>query len=114
MPPRKPVVSPRTPAPRAAAPRTTASAMLRAAGEALPAPSSARTGKLANISPYPDLAMAISMLQRRAGHVTPERKALLEKWIVTLTRLQNEMTRLRKLERLSDNLSQPHQGDLPL
>lgn len=104
MPPRKPVATPRSPALKAGA------AMARAAASPLPA----KAAKPMAISPYPDLAMAIAMLQRRAGHVGGERKMLLDKWILTLSRLQGEMTRLRKLEKLADNLSQPHQGDLPL
>lgn len=63
--------------------------------------------------------MAISMLTHRLPHVGEERKKLIEKWVVQLTRLNNEMTRLRKLEELANSLTtapngQPKQESLPL
>jgi hypothetical protein len=100
MPPRKP-----TPAPRKVTKATVAAA---ATQPAAPKP------KRPAISPYPDLKMAISMLQHRLPHVGEERKKLIEKWVANLTRINNEMNRLRKLEELANSLTQPKQESLPL
>lgn len=88
---------------------------------ARPAGFNARRSSNSGFSPYPDLHMAINMLRHRSNHVQGERKVLVEKWISQLTRLQAEMTRLHKLEKLADSMSkvsqaQPEdlQGDLPL
>lgn len=69
---------------------------------------------MGSISPYPDLGMAISMLNHRLAHASGERKALIEKWVVQLTKIHAEMIKLRKLEKLSSALTQPHQESLPL
>lgn len=101
MPPRKP-----TPAPRKVTKATVAAAATQE--------SPAKAPKRAGVSPYPDLKMAISMLKLRLPHVGEERRKLIEKWITQLTRLNAEMTRLRKLEELANSLTQPKQESLPL
>lgn len=70
--------------------------------------------KAGGISPYPDLKMAILMLEQRALHVGDERRALIEKWVAQLAKIQHDITRLRKLEQLASSLSQPQQESLPL
>ena len=49
--------------------------------------------------------MAISMLEKRLQTVGSQRQPLLSKWIASLKKIQNEMTQLRKLERLTENLA---------
>lgn len=101
MPPRKPTSVPR---------KVTKSTVAATATQAAPA----KAAKPKGLSPYPDLKMAISMLNHRLPHVGEERKKLIEKWIIQLTRLNNEMNRLRKLEELANSLTQPQQESLPL
>lgn len=104
MPPRKPTTA--APAPR----KVTKATVAAAATQAAPA----RPAKPKGMSPYPDLKMAISMLSHRLPHVGEERRKLIEKWVAQLTRLNNEMNRLRKLEELANSLTQPQQESLPL
>lgn len=82
-----------------------------AAAPAATKPAGSRKG---GISPYPDLKMAIMMLEQRAQHVGDERRALIEKWVAQLGKIQHDITRLRKLEALAATLSQPTQESLPL
>lgn len=55
-------------------------------------------------SPYPDLHMAISMLQKRAGQTSGNRQELITKWVAQLTEIQQEMTKLHKLEQFAQAL----------
>lgn len=82
--------------------------------QAAASPVKAASRPMGNISPYPDLGMAISMLGHRAKHASDERKVLIDKWVAQLTKIHTEMIKLRKLEKLSQALVQPHQESLPL
>lgn len=94
--------------PRKPSPRKTALSPL-AGQPPVPAglsPSALKPAKPAfTFSPYPDLSMAISMLEKRLQTVGSQRQPLLSKWIASLKKIQNEMTQLRKLERLTENLA---------
>lgn len=105
MPPRKPTTTPR---------KVTKALVQRSLGEVGTVAAPAKPAKPKGMSPYPDLKMAITMLTHRLPHVGEERKKLIEKWIAQLTRLNNEMNRLRKLEELANSLTQPQQESLPL
>ncbi len=64
--------------------------------------------KRPSFSPYPDLTMAVEMLEKRAAHLTDgERKALILKWKDTLHKLNEEMQKLHKLEILANRLITP-------
>ena len=82
--------------------------------EALPqisadiAAASPKPAKKGGFSPYPDLTMAVEMLEKRAAHLTEgERKALILKWKDTLSKLNDEMQKLHKLEILANRLITP-------
>ncbi|MFZ2586858.1 MAG: hypothetical protein WAZ18_01855 [Alphaproteobacteria bacterium] len=120
---------PSKPKPRRKVPSTSALDSALSALGALPQASAAQTAAvrkaasspvrvasrpMGSMSPYPDLAMAISMLTHRAKNATGERRALIDKWIVQLTKMHAEMVKLRKLEVLADTLTKPHQESLPL
>lgn len=69
-----------------------------------PKPAPKRSG----FSPYPDLTMAIEMLEKRALTLTEgERKALILKWKESLSKLNEEMQKLHKLEILANRLITP-------
>ncbi|RYG61458.1 MAG: hypothetical protein EON60_00525 [Alphaproteobacteria bacterium] len=71
---------------------------------ASPKPAPKRTG----FSPYPDLTMAIEMLEKRAVTLTDgERKTLILKWKESLSKLNEEMQKLHKLEILANRLITP-------
>ncbi|TKW61289.1 MAG: hypothetical protein DI628_01270 [Blastochloris viridis] len=82
--------------------------------EALPqisadiAAASPKPAKKSSFSPYPDLTMAVEMLEKRAAHLTDgERKSLILKWKDTLGKLNEEMQKLHKLEILANRLITP-------
>lgn len=62
-------------------------------------------------SPYPDLSMAIAMLQKRAenlrasGQPEGERVKLIDKWLESLVKINTEMQKLHKLEILAGRLT---------
>lgn len=56
-------------------------------------------------SPYPDLSMAIEMLEKRQKHITGERQAIITRWLDTLTKMQAEMQKLHKLEIFASRLT---------
>lgn len=69
-----------------------------------PKPAAKRPG----FSPYPDLTMAVEMLEKRAANLTEgERKALILKWKESLHKLNEEMQKLHKLEILANRLITP-------
>jgi hypothetical protein len=80
-----------------------AAAFPPAAGLPLAPPSSA--AKHPALTPYPDLALAIAMLERRLAHVGATRAQLIERWLVSLKKIHADITRLRRLEVLSDDLT---------
>lgn len=52
--------------------------------------------------------MAIQMLSKRAASVAEgERKALITKWLENLTKINEEMQKLHKLENLATRLISP-------
>lgn len=115
----KPSTTPKPRAPRRKAgtePDTSAldNALKAATTKAAASPVKTANRPMGSISPYPDLGMAISMLGHRAKHASGERKALIDKWVAQLTKIHAEMIKLRKLEKLSQALVQPHQESLPL
>ena len=64
--------------------------------------------KKSSFSPYPDLTMAVGMLEKRAANLTEgERKTLILKWKDTLSKLNDEMQKLHKLEILANRLITP-------
>jgi hypothetical protein len=66
------------------------------------------TPKRLGFSPYPDLSMAMDMLDKRAAHLTDgERKELILKWKETLHKINEEMQKLHKLEILANRLITP-------
>ena len=67
-----------------------------------PKPAPKRPG----FSPYPDLTMAVEMLDKRASHLSEgERKTLILKWKESLHKLNEEMQKLHKLEMLANRLT---------
>ena len=67
-----------------------------------------KPAKRPGFSPYPDLTMAIEMLDKRAAGLTEgERRALILKWRETLHKLNEEMQKLHKLEILANRLITP-------
>ncbi len=71
---------------------------------AAPKPAPKRSG----FSPYPDLTMAVEMLEKRAATLTDgERKTLILKWKESLNKLNEEMQKLHKLEILANRLITP-------
>ncbi|MBI1308745.1 MAG: hypothetical protein GC129_02655 [Proteobacteria bacterium] len=56
-------------------------------------------------SPYPDLSMAINMLERRKKNVKGERLAIITRWLEALGKMQAEMQKLHKLEVFADRLT---------
>ncbi|MCP5404681.1 MAG: hypothetical protein H6922_00430 [Pseudomonadaceae bacterium] len=97
-----------------ASPRRRKSETAKANQKAAASPTAKKTGRVGDISPYPDLKIAIKMLEQRATHVGEDRKRLIDKWLVQLQKVQAEMVRLRKLEKLAGTLAQPQQESLPL
>ena len=72
------------------------------------AAASPKSAKKASFSPYPDLTMAVDMLEKRAAHLSDgERKELILKWKDTLSKLNDEMQKLHKLEILANMLITP-------
>lgn len=64
--------------------------------------------KRPGFSPYPDLTMAVEMLDKRAANLTDgERKTLILKWRESLHKLNEEMQKLHKLEILANRLITP-------
>jgi hypothetical protein len=104
MPPRQPLKI-RSNASR----RTTKKALAAAAAATLPELEVApKKPTRSTVSPYPDLAMAIQMLSRRAANVAEgERKILITKWLESLTKINEEMQKLHKLENLATRLISP-------
>jgi hypothetical protein len=113
MPPRQPLK-----------PRTTAKKPLKRPGDS--AATAALTASLLEshatstsssrtpaFSPYPDLAMAIEMLNKRAKNLAAnttepgDRHALIIKWMESLQKIQEEMQKLHKLEILANRLISP-------
>ena len=75
---------------------------------ATPTPPAISRG-LPPINPYPDLALAIAMLKKRAsGMATRDaadaRLPLVTQWLATLSKLQADMQQLHKLEVLTQRL----------
>ena len=67
-----------------------------------------QAAKRPGFSPYPDLTMAMGMLEKRAANLAEgERKALILKWKETLHKLNDEMQKLHKLEILANRLITP-------
>lgn len=67
-----------------------------------------KSAKKSSFSPYPDLTMAVDMLEKRAAHLSEgERKTLILKWKDTLFKLNEEMQKLHKLEILANRLITP-------
>jgi hypothetical protein len=65
------------------------------------------------INPYPDLALAIAMLKKRAGGMAARdaadaRLPLVTQWLNTLIKLQADMQQLHKLEVLTQRLQPDH------
>lgn len=56
------------------------------------------------MSPYPDLRMAIAMLNKRVETLSPERQMVVHKWIHQLEKIQKEMTHLTKIEQFTKNV----------
>lgn len=104
MPPRQPLKLRQN-----ASRRTTKKALAAAAAATLAEPPAApKKPARPMLSPYPDLAMAIQMLSRRAAGVSEgERKALITKWMESLTKINEEMQKLHKLEILATRLISP-------
>jgi hypothetical protein len=106
MPPRQPLKLKSTArrTGRRTAPALAASALAEVAASLLiaaePAPKMLPAPKQPSLSPYPDLSMAIHMLEICLKNAEGERKTLLEKWMRTLTKLQAEMQALHKMEAL--------------
>ncbi|HEX2859632.1 MAG TPA: hypothetical protein VHP58_05505 [Alphaproteobacteria bacterium] len=61
--------------------------------------------KKVNLSPYPDLSMAIAMLRYRQAQVDPQRADLIKQWLASLTDIHTSITKLKKLEILSESLT---------
>jgi hypothetical protein len=61
--------------------------------------------KNVNLAPYPDLSMAIVMLHHRMTQVGPQRVDLIRQWLDQLEDIHASITRLKKLEILSDSLT---------
>lgn len=73
-----------------------------------PAAATAPRG-LPPINPYPDLALAIAMLKKRASGMAARdaadaRLPLVTQWLATLSKLQADMQQLHKLEVLTQRL----------
>ena len=69
-----------------------------------------KPAKRPGFSPYPDLTMAVEMLDKRAANLTDgERKQLILKWRDSLQKLNDEMQKLHKLEILANRLITPQQ-----
>lgn len=67
-----------------------------------------KSAKRPGFSPYPDLTMAVEMLEKRAAGLTDgERRTLILKWKDTLSKLNEEMQKLHKLEILANRLITP-------
>lgn len=67
-----------------------------------------KPAKRPGFSPYPDLTMAVEMLEKRASNLTDgERKTLILKWKDSLSKLNEEMQKLHKLEILANRLISP-------
>lgn len=61
--------------------------------------------KSPSFSPYPDLSIAISMLERRQHTAPEDRRALVTKWLETLTKTHTEMQKLHQLETLASRFT---------
>jgi hypothetical protein len=58
-----------------------------------------------NLAPYPDLSMAIVMLRHRLPQVGPQRAELIGQWLKDLEAIHAGVTKLKKLEILSESLT---------
>ena len=110
MPPRQPL----KPLAKSKAPAKKATRKPMSLSEALPQISAdihaanPKPAKRPGFSPYPDLTMAVDMLDKRAAHLTDgERKTLILKWRESLHKLNEEMQKLHKLEILANRLISP-------
>lgn len=69
-----------------------------------------RPPRSGGVSPYPDLSMAIAMLEKRQSHLgqqfgaSSERAQLAQKWLSQLKSVHTEMQKLHKLEQLATRL----------
>ncbi|NBV54845.1 MAG: hypothetical protein EBR79_03935, partial [Proteobacteria bacterium] len=66
---------------------------------------SRKPAKTQTFSPYPDLSIAISMLERRQQTAPEDRKALVSKWLETLSKTHTEMQKLHQLETLANRFT---------
>lgn len=57
------------------------------------------------MSPYPDLRMAIAMLNKRLDNLPPERQMVVNKWVNQLTKIQQEITHLTRIEQFTNNVT---------
>lgn len=111
MPPRQPLkLKPAAPRKGGKKPMSLADALPQISADIAAAnPNSSKsTSKRSGFSPYPDLTMAVDMLEKRAAHLSEgERKALILKWKDSLAKLNEEMQKLHKLEILANRLITP-------
>lgn len=106
MPPRQPLKLKKPAAKRSARKPAPAASAASQPAAAAPAP------RAMGFSPYPDLTMAIGMLTRRHKNLPDgERRQLIAKWLESLTKVQNEMQKLHKLEVLANRLSSKPTND---
>lgn len=113
MPPRQPL-KPRTPAKKPVRKTLDASATAALAASLLEPSAKPAANRAPSFSPYPDLAMAIEMLNKRAKNLAAQpateggdRHSLILKWVESLTKIQDEMQKLHKLEILANRLISP-------
>lgn len=57
------------------------------------------------MSPYPDLRMAIAMLNKRLEHLPPERQMVVNKWVNQLSKIQQEINHLSRIEQFTNNVT---------
>jgi hypothetical protein len=109
MPPRQPLkLTPKAPAKRAARKPVPLSEALPQISADIAAANPKPTLKRSGFSPYPDLTMAVDMLDKRAANLSDgERKTLILKWRESLHKLNEEMQKLHKLEILANRLITP-------
>lgn len=60
-----------------------------------------------NFSMYPDLSMAISMLQKRQAQLQGEHATLVATWVKDLEHIQKQINKLKKLEGLTSAVRRP-------
>lgn len=56
---------------------------------------------------YPDLHLAIAMLGKRQTQLEGNKAELVGRWVTDLTRIQAEITKLKKLEGLTESVKRP-------